>query len=751
MKKRILFIPLLCAALQWQNTFGQEAKPEPQISDLYTLSLEELMNITVVTASQSKQNASDAPATIYVITQEQIADRGYATLEELLEDLPEIEIQRKSVAENSNHISLRGISGNEKFMILLNGIRVNSMAGTPHAVTYNYTLSNAKQVEVILGPASALYGADAFSGIINIITRTGAETKATELTSSVGSYKTFYNALSSGYGNDKVSFNITGSHYHSDEPYFPRFYKEEFKWYNENYKTNGLHRASPFAPDQTIATTIKPYETPTNAYYINAALNVNDFQFGYLRNYESHNSSMGMRPDFNEYAKESQYNSIIQTFYVTHNYTSENSKLSIQSNVNQTNYELDPNSQFQNTYTGYNVAYKYAFDNSFFIREQVSYKLAENHSVIGGFSYQYTNALAKTGDLPFKYDKDTPPALQNMYYLGTNTTDQNGNDLTIYQDFYFVEQKNFGSFLQFQSDFGKILKVTAGLRHDYNTRYGNTINPRLGLVVKPTEKLKVKILYGESFLAPSIYNSFQHYGSFQTVDNGGNPTSDPNQTAGVNGPFWHLSNPKLKPQKLHTAEVGLSYIQPTFVLSADAYYNQIRNLITSEVEINQVFRGIDIDFVERPSNRGEAYTYGFTLKADTYHEVGKVKLQGYVIYSYSDGEVDSNPLPFSAKNTIKAGLMAKYKKFSINPRVIFRSKSLHTTEKDEANNPQSNSSFALVNLFAKYTINKNVSLQFKAVNLLNSRYYNVSLGQGESFYATPQDPIRLNFGVNAKF
>ena len=179
------------------------------------LTLEELMNIEVVTASQTAQKVGDAPATIYVVTQEQIIDRGYANLEELLEDIPEIEIQRKSVSEYSNYYSFRGISGNEKFMILLNGIRINSMAGTPHAVANNYSIANANRVEVILGPASALYGVDAFSGIINIITRTGAEISGAEANLSYGSFNSTDNSVVVGYGNDDISFNLTGSFYNS--------------------------------------------------------------------------------------------------------------------------------------------------------------------------------------------------------------------------------------------------------------------------------------------------------------------------------------------------------------------------------------------------------------------------------------------------------------------------------------------------------------------------------------------------------
>jgi iron complex outermembrane receptor protein len=457
-----------------------------------------------------------------------------------------------------------------------------------------------------------------------------------------------------------------------------------------------------------------------------------------------------MRPDYNIYTKDAQYNSIIQNFYLIHNFNSEDQRLNIQSNIYQDNYELDPNSLFQNTFTGYSKAYKYAFDNSFFIREQISYKMSDKFSVVGGVSFQNVDALAKTGDLPFKFDKDVPASLQNQYYLGTNTTDQNGNDLTIYQDFYYVEQQNYGSFAQVQWSLSMV-QMTAGLRYDYNTRYGGATNPRIGVVVKPGEKFKMKFLYGESFLAPSVYKAFQHYGSFYAADVNDAPSSDPSTTVGLFGPFWHLTNPDLKPEKLSTVEFGLSYITSSLGISADGYYNMIDNLIVAEFKSpGDDFQGVNVGGAERPINHGEATTYGFTVKLDSYHELGKLKLQGYLAYSYSDGDIDSNPLPYSAQNTVKAGVMMKYGKFSLNPRVIYRSATTHSTEKDSNGDYQTNDSYMVLNLFARFSFNKTVAMYFKATNLLDKRYYNVSLGQGESFYATPQDPIRLNVGVNVK-
>lgn len=745
MKK--LFSIIVISLLSFSITLAQEESDE----EMFEITLEELMNIEVVSASQSKQKATDAPATIYVINADQIRDRGYQNLEELLEDIPEIEIQQKSVAEFSNHISIRGIAGNEKFMILQDGVRINSMAGTPHAVKANYSLANAKRVEVILGPASALYGVDAFSGIINIITRTGAEIDGTELNASYGSFGTTDDALVIGYGNEDLSFNLVGSYYYSDEPVMPDFYKDEYAWFTNEYSQNGNMPLAPFAPNVIVPTGAPlAYETPTKSYFIDAGVNVGDFEFGYTRNQEQHNSSIGMKPEYNIYAKDALFRIILESAYAIHDYAPENKKWAVNSNISLGSYELHPESKFINTFTGYRQGFKYAFHRAFTITERFSYKFNESSSIIGGFSFQDITALAKSGDLPFKFDKDVPADLQNLYYVGTNSTDNNGNDLTIFQDFYYVEQRNLGAFAQYQNELSELIKLTLGLRYDFNTRYGSSINPRAGLVFSASNQLKFKLLYGESFLAPSVYKTYQHFGSFITVDNNGDATSDPNQTVGLSGPFWHLTNPNLEPEKLRTIEFGGSYIKGDLGLSFDAYYNDISDLIGAEVQFNQTFKGVSIGAVERPVNQGSAETYGFTVKLDAFQSIGSVNLQSYLAYSYSDGEIEGRNLPFSAEHTIKAGVQAKVGRFSINPRIIFRTESLHPTLTDVNGNPESNDSYALVNLFSRYQITDKISVYLKIRNLLDQKYYNISLGQDESFAATPQDPIKIMGGFRLK-
>ncbi|KPL17168.1 MAG: hypothetical protein AMS26_01820, partial [Bacteroides sp. SM23_62] len=430
----------LCPGLYINN----KAQVDSARISFLEMSLEELLDLKVVSASRMEEKSSEAPATIHLVTDDQIRTRGYMNLEEVLEDIPEIEIQKKASVEYSNYFTLRGIDGSEKFIILMDGMRINSPTGTPLAIVYNYPVVNAKQIEIVLGPASALYGVDAFTGVINIITKKGTEAKGVEVSSSFGNFHTTNHSIQAGLGNEEVSFSLSGNFYYSDEPYFPDIYPEEYAWYNERYKTNGEMLVSPW-DNTVISLPVEAYETPTTSFAIHAKLNIKDFEAGYFRNYESHGSSFSTKPEYTLYSKEASFKFMVESFYTSYNYTSPNGNWKSFTTLSHSRDEINPSSLYINTYTAYNRGYKYAFNRSLKIEQQLTYLFSANSSLVVGISYEDITALPKTGDMPFAFDRNLSADFQNIYYLGTNIEDKEGNDLTITQDFYYLQYQNLGT------------------------------------------------------------------------------------------------------------------------------------------------------------------------------------------------------------------------------------------------------------------------------------------------------------------
>lgn len=745
---QIRFFPLILVMICWPCL--QENCPAQADSswiNLLEMSLEELLEQEVVSASRMPEKTLDAPATIHLITENQIKTRGYHSLEEVLEDIPGIEIQKKASVEYSNYFTIRGIDGSEKFIIMMDGMRINSPTGTPLAIVYNYPVVNAKQIEVILGPASALYGVDAFTGVINIITKSGDEAKGISMSTSYGRYNTTNNSFMAGIGDEEISLILTGNFYFSDEPFYPDLYKDEYSWYNERYSLTGDMRVSPW-DTSIISHPVEKYETPTVSYAVHAKMNIKDFEVGYFRNFESHSSSFSTLPEYTVYSKDASFKFMVESFYSSYNYESSNNKWRMRTTLSHSRDEIDPRSLYINTYTSYNKGYKYAFNRSLKIEEQVSYFFSERNSLIAGISYEDITALAKTGDMPFAFNRDLAADFQNIYYLGTDTVDQNGNDLTIPQDFYYLQYQNLGTYLQWRSLLAEKLSLTLGGRIDFNSRYKSSINPRAGLVFTPMDRLKIKLLYGRAFLSPSPYRQYQHYGSFQVVRD--------TVTGGVSGlrsDFWRLPSETLEPQRISTYEAGISFIfRSNLILAVNGFVNDMDNILSSESFTGQTYKGIPISRIERPVNRGSAVSYGGTARMDFKKSWSTFALNAFVAYTYVDGEIDGRNLPFTARNSVVSAVDINFKKLSASLRLKYRSESYHRSLSNDSGNLLSSDPFATVNLSVEYSlINRNSfesNLFLRINNLLDSRYYNVPIGGAESIKMTPQDPLRFLFGVN---
>ena len=145
-------------------------------ADFLQLSLQELMAVQVTSASRTPESILEAPATIRVIKRAQIQQRGYRKLSDILQDTIGFDFADASDSPYFNRFGVRGIFGNNKFLILQDGIRISSPTGEVTTIADNYPLYMVDQVEILFGPASALYGADALTAVINLITRKDSDT-----------------------------------------------------------------------------------------------------------------------------------------------------------------------------------------------------------------------------------------------------------------------------------------------------------------------------------------------------------------------------------------------------------------------------------------------------------------------------------------------------------------------------------------------------------------------------------------------
>jgi outer membrane receptor for ferrienterochelin and colicins len=134
--------------------------------------LEDLLNRQITTASNSAEKISESPASTVVITQDDMRARGYTSLIDLLQDLPEMDVT-VPYGDTYQRMYLRGYRTNigNPYLFMIDGVIYNNLYFNQIEILAATPLSFIDRVEIVYGPASSVYGPNAFMGVINVITR----------------------------------------------------------------------------------------------------------------------------------------------------------------------------------------------------------------------------------------------------------------------------------------------------------------------------------------------------------------------------------------------------------------------------------------------------------------------------------------------------------------------------------------------------------------------------------------------------
>lgn len=143
---------------------------------------------TITTASQQAESLEEAPVPVTLITEEMIARIGARTLKDAL--VAYVPGMTDIACNEEINVAMRGIysSGQEKILIMLNGHRLNSYSTNTASPDFSISLDKVKQIEVLRGPASSLYGGVALTGVVNIITKEGSDVDGFYVKGSMGNY-----------------------------------------------------------------------------------------------------------------------------------------------------------------------------------------------------------------------------------------------------------------------------------------------------------------------------------------------------------------------------------------------------------------------------------------------------------------------------------------------------------------------------------------------------------------------------------
>jgi len=181
------------------------------------MSFEELLKQKVTTAGKQDQKISDVPASVMVITREEIEAYGYQSLKEILSN-----VLGMYMTDNYQNISfgVRGFysnASNRNIVFLINGVAQQTTFNNQSELNrMNLQVESIDRIEVIKGPSAIIYGNNAFFGAINIITHSNvAETKSS-VTSAYGSNNTYRSNLQVNSSTGKTDVNLSAGFLHTD-------------------------------------------------------------------------------------------------------------------------------------------------------------------------------------------------------------------------------------------------------------------------------------------------------------------------------------------------------------------------------------------------------------------------------------------------------------------------------------------------------------------------------------------------------
>ena len=446
---------------------GAAGSDQTKTKDITDLSLEDLMSVEVYGASKHMQSASDAPSSVTVVTADEIQKYGYRTLADILESVRGFYI---TYDRDYSFVGVRGFGrlgdSNNRILVLIDGHRINdNVFGEPYLGSeFLVDVDLIERVEIIRGPSSSLYGADAFFAVINVVTRKGKELKGAEASFVAASSGTYQGRASYGGQYKGFDFMLSGTFYDSQGPllFFPQF--------NSPATNNGITRNTDYENFQHMLATISFHGFTLQALFSARDKGVPTAYYGGL-----FNDPRTQNFDHHQYFDLSYQHSI-----------SENWQLSARTSYDQARLQA-PVGYATGQPDGATTLDTYSFRGDWWDSEaQLSRTFLKKHKVTVGTEV-IDNLKENQGD----YTE-----------LGNTFVGVPGSSViwALYgQDEYAISSK----FL-----------LSAGIRYDHYSDFGGTTNPRLGLIYHVAKPTTLKLLYGTAFRAPEPFELTPDYGAF---------------------------------------------------------------------------------------------------------------------------------------------------------------------------------------------------------------------------------------------
>jgi len=458
---------------------------------LFSLSLQELSQIKVTIANRHEESFIDAPSSVTVITRREIDQLGVRTLNELLNYVPGFQSYMSPHDSNRSMILVRGLADiyGRNVLLMIDGRRINDeYTGGFTFADHLLSLYNAKQVEFIRGPGSAMYGSNAFSGAINIITE---KRKEAVVTIGTNQAKGVTAATYGRAGELEISAAFD-------------YYRDNGQSYNGLTDKNGFNKSTQDPVEVFQGRTDLSYQRSRLILeYMNTRL-ADYYVFRRINNGDNKNDSERLGVYLEQDFKLQGWQGSGRIGFMRHN-RNQRSRLS-------------------------------PADTTLFTddwRQDTREAQVDLSKLTQGGHQLSLGAYVAAMDIPRASDSFT-----DRFVLDES-------------------RRTLGLYIQDQFDLLTRLRLTAGLRYDNYSDFGETFNPRLALRYRLRENNSVKFMYGRAYRAPSLGDLYDK----ESIISGGNLF--------------------LEPVIVNSYELAYLYSKTNNSLILTWFYNDYQNFITT--------------------------------------------------------------------------------------------------------------------------------------------------------------------------
>ena len=690
MTLKTLSLAILCTFSRLTFAGEVEINEDDYFDDFY--GGEEMVEI----ATGTKKQFHLLPSVASVITASDISDMGAIYLSEVLEKVPGLHVMPSQQGRTTPMFSVRGIytANNPQLLVLMNGTEFKHPTSAGLTYNFRYSLHNVERIEIIRGPGSAVYGADAYSGVVNIITKQAGTESSASAGVTFGSFSSSELWANINWVEDSFKASLSISKYKTDGDKGRVVTSDLQSTFDGIFGTSSSLAPSYLASQGDITD-------------IHADVSIGNWSFdSWYWGLENGGSSGGAVQTLDHVGGESSDSFLSKLSYNNNDFSHWN----IDANVSYYTIEADsylvlfpagatlPVGDDGNLFTpvmpevagGGLVSFTHgAIGNPIPSLDETRINLANTYDGIEDHTFRFGAGWIESKLTVEEFKNFGPGILSGSDF--SNEVDNNLINVTGTEHIYIKDQSRTVNYLSLQDEWqiNNDLSLTAGLRYDYYSDFGRTINPRAALVWQASHNITTKLLYGSAFRAPSFF-----------------------ELSGINNPST-LGNPNLNPEEIDTFEFVIDYRPTTgsklviniFDYKATDLIDRVADVAPASTKTNQNVRN--------QNGKGFEAEFEWQINNDISWESS---------YSYQQVEdADSN---ISIADIPTKQLYTDLRiKLSENVTVTTQLNHIMGRKRAVGDLREELDDYTLINLTAIYRLNNQLTIRLSAKNLLDKSYY----------------------------